>query len=264
MAVFFYCSVLFLFASNILAIPSIPNILPVNQPNLYPLNENLNSSNSVAATLVDFSSLQASNLIDYLVPNTPTTLRLNLNSTPIEPQDMARTILQTQVRLRRYITTHYQAANDVLFSSDDPYTSEPEFTGCFFAVMNWPSDRQKHLTYGMVENVLKGVWEFLYRGGSCRRRTAHATSSAPRTPSSSNAPASATFPPVRGLVQDGAAAILALLQQAQYVFFHYAGRYDLGRLLITKTYRDCTVTVDLIESNDMGTWTSIDLTASLC
>ena len=77
---------------------------------------------------------------------------------------MARTILQTQVRLRRYITTHYQAANDVLFGSDDPYTSEPEFTGCFFAVMNWPSDRQKHLTYGMVENVLKGVWEFLYRG----------------------------------------------------------------------------------------------------
>lgn len=115
--------------------------------------------------MFDLSSPQANDVIDYLVPNTPTTLRFNLDSTSIEPQDMARTILQTQVKLRRYIATHYQAANDVLFHSDDPYTSEPDLTGCFFAVMNWPADRQKHLTYGMVENVLKGAWEFLYRGG---------------------------------------------------------------------------------------------------
>ena len=78
---------------------------------------------------------------------------------------MARVLLQTQVTLRRYIKGHYKAAEDLLFSSDDPYMSDMDLDGCFFAVTHWPLDRPKHLTYGMVDNVLKGVWEFMYRGG---------------------------------------------------------------------------------------------------
>ena len=78
---------------------------------------------------------------------------------------MARTFLRTHVEIRRYIATHYQAANDVLFPSDDPYMSSPEITGCFFAVGHYPLEDQSQLTYGMVDNVLKGMWEFLYRGG---------------------------------------------------------------------------------------------------
>ena len=77
---------------------------------------------------------------------------------------MARTVLQTQVTLRRYIRDHYQAAHDVLFPSDDPYMSDLDQSGCFLAVTHWPEGRPKHLTYGMVDNVLKGIWEFMYRG----------------------------------------------------------------------------------------------------
>lgn len=76
---------------------------------------------------------------------------------------MVRTILELQVRLRRFIASHYQVANDVLFASDDPYMSDPWETGCFFAITHWPRDQPKRLTYGMVDTVLKGVWEFLYK-----------------------------------------------------------------------------------------------------
>ena len=126
-------------------------------PNVYSL--------TIGGRLFHLSSLQAHNVINYTVPNTPTTLRFFLGTTTIEAPDMARTILQTQVTLRRYIKDHYQAAQDVLFPSDDPYMSDLDLSGCFLAVTHWPEDRPKHLTYGMVDNVLRGVWEFMYRGG---------------------------------------------------------------------------------------------------
>lgn len=107
---------------------------------------------------------QATDPISYRIPNTATTLRIKLQSYPIAREDMVRTILQTQVKLRRYLVTHYQAANEVLFRSDDPYTSDRGFSGCFFAISHSPPDRQKHLTYGMVVNVLEGLWQFLYQG----------------------------------------------------------------------------------------------------
>ena len=78
---------------------------------------------------------------------------------------MQSTILHTQLRLRRYIATHWQSVSDILFYSDDPYISDSQYQGCFFAITHWPPDRQKRLTYGMVDAALKGVWEFLYRGG---------------------------------------------------------------------------------------------------
>lgn len=66
-----------------------------------------------------------------------------------------------------------------------------------------------------------------------------------------------------GLVQNCAAAILALPQTAQPVSYHYAGRDDIGRLPVAKTHGDCRVTVDLTSSNELSTWTSINLVASL-
>lgn len=78
---------------------------------------------------------------------------------------MARTILQIQVKLRRFIASHYRVTFDVLEPSDNPYMSDPNLAGCFFAVTHWPMDRQRRLTYGMVSDTLKGVWEFLYQGG---------------------------------------------------------------------------------------------------
>lgn len=122
------------------------------------------SDASASSSEYQTSSLSTIGIV-FPVPNTPITLRFVLYTNPIEPTDMQRTILQTQLKLRRYITTHYKAATDVLFHSDDPYMSDSEYTGCFFAITHWPPNRQKRLTYGMVDAVLKGVWEFLYRGG---------------------------------------------------------------------------------------------------
>ncbi|KAM0805423.1 hypothetical protein BDR22DRAFT_884954 [Usnea florida] len=132
-------------------------------PNTLLLNGDLNTS--MTAELFNPSSLQAHNGINYTVPNTPITLEFFPGTTTIEASDMARTLLQTQVTLRRYIRTHYKAAQDLLFPSDDPYMSDLDLSGCFLAVAHWPEDRPRHLTYGMMDDVLKGVWEFMYRGG---------------------------------------------------------------------------------------------------
>ena len=126
-------------------------------PNVYSL--------IIGGRLFHLSSLQDNNVINYTVPNTRITLRFFLGTTTIAAPDMARTLLQTQVTLRRYIKDHYQAAQDVLFPSDDPYMSDLDLTGCFLAVTHWPEDRPKHLTYGMVDNVLKGIWDVMYRDG---------------------------------------------------------------------------------------------------
>ena len=82
---------------------------------------------------------------------------------PLDPADLSRTLVQTQIRLRRYIMSHYHADQDVLFPRDDPYVSNKELTGCFFAITHWPPDRTKRLTYGMVNIVLTGVLDALYR-----------------------------------------------------------------------------------------------------
>jgi len=76
---------------------------------------------------------------------------------------MARTLLQTHLRLRTYIRTHYHADEDVLFPGDIPYVSEARFTGCFFGVSTWPKTTQKRLTYGMLNNALTGIFDVLYR-----------------------------------------------------------------------------------------------------
>lgn len=104
-------------------------------------------------------------MIDHRVGNTPIALKISLNrGTVIDGPEIARTLLQTQVRLRRYIATHWRAEEDVLFPSDDPYMSSEADTGCFFGITHYPIEQPKRLTYGMVESVLTGVFDVLYRG----------------------------------------------------------------------------------------------------
>ena len=71
--------------------------------------------------------------------------------------------MQTQVRLRRYIATHYRAEEDVLFPRDDPYLSNAQLTGCFVGVSTYPRDEPKRLTYGMLEAALRGMFDVLWR-----------------------------------------------------------------------------------------------------
>ena len=71
--------------------------------------------------------------------------------------------MQTQVRLRRYIATHYRAEEDVLFPRDDPYLSSAQLTGCFVGVATFPPDEPKRLTYGMLEAALRGMFDVLWR-----------------------------------------------------------------------------------------------------
>jgi len=86
-------------------------------------------------------------VINYRVGNTPIALKISLNPNAIiDGPDMARTLLQTQVSLRRYISSE---AN----------------TGCFFGATHYPMNRPKRLTYGMVDSVLTGVFDVLYREG---------------------------------------------------------------------------------------------------
>lgn len=57
----------------------------------------------------------------YRVPNTPTRLLINYrDEQPIDPFAMQRTLLQTQLRLRRYIRSRWRIEDDVLSISDDP------------------------------------------------------------------------------------------------------------------------------------------------
>lgn len=109
-------------------------------------------------------------MIPYRVPNTPTTLKFGLLQNPIQKANMGRTILRTQQALRAQIASTYQLRDLPLQPDDEPYKSDPYWTGCFLGVIAWPPVKpprfiiEYHLTYGIVENVLQGLWEFLYRG----------------------------------------------------------------------------------------------------
>ncbi|KAL6718184.1 hypothetical protein ACLMJK_004272 [Lecanora helva] len=142
------------------AFPTTPQLSELSLPN--PVDQADN------ATQILGNFLQPSNLtaryISFPVPNTPITLRLVLFDRPLAKSSMEHAILQIQVKLRTYIRTHYQADKDVLFPSDDPYTSDLSYQACYLAFTTWPPNRQKRLTYGMLDDALKGVWEFLYRG----------------------------------------------------------------------------------------------------
>ncbi|KAL6719712.1 hypothetical protein ACLMJK_001633 [Lecanora helva] len=98
----------------------------------------------------------------YRVPNTHTTLRLAIKDDPITPYNLCRTITYTQEELRAYIDAN-DATDKALAVADDPYQSSRRWTGCMFGVATVPEDAH-HLTYGIVQDVLQGLFLYLFRG----------------------------------------------------------------------------------------------------
>lgn len=115
------------------------------------------SSSSASHSLSDY-------VIHHRIEGTTISLTVNIRSgITIQPANMARTLIQTQLRLRTYIRTHYRAEEDVLLPGDNPYVSEQRFTGCYLGVSTWPMEGRKRLTYGMLNNALTGIFDVLYR-----------------------------------------------------------------------------------------------------
>ncbi|KAL6716432.1 hypothetical protein ACLMJK_005999 [Lecanora helva] len=111
------------------------------------------------------TTLLTTDFQQWHILDTPTSLRIALRpGTAIPKRALGITLLTTQQTLRAYISTQYRAAETALSPSDDPYKSSPRFTDCFIGVSTFPNGN-KHLTYGVVANVLQGLWDFLYRGG---------------------------------------------------------------------------------------------------
>lgn len=76
---------------------------------------------------------------------------------------MGITILSTQRYLRDFIRGR-DATDTPLRRGEDPYESDERYQGCFFGVATWPPGSQL-LTYGMVYDVLQGLWLYMYRQG---------------------------------------------------------------------------------------------------
>ena len=75
---------------------------------------------------------------------------------------MGQTLLRTQLRLRDFIRR--QSAEDwPLLPGQNPYESDKIYEGCFFGAASWPIGAHL-LTYGIVDEVLQGLWLFMYRG----------------------------------------------------------------------------------------------------
>lgn len=66
----------------------------------------------------------------YQIPGTPTRLLISYqNDKPIGEADMQQTLLQTRLRLRQYLRSHWQLEDEKLLNRDDPYRSDPRFEG---------------------------------------------------------------------------------------------------------------------------------------
>lgn len=59
----------------------------------------------------------------------------------------------------------YHAADRLLNPTEDPFESSEDWTGCFFGLISYPSDDNLHLTYGMIQDSLQGIWDYMYRQG---------------------------------------------------------------------------------------------------
>lgn len=128
-------------------------LLPSNLTALIPVGGTSTISNGTILTLTD-------TVYRYRVPYTPTTLILSfIPEEPIQKAFLGRTILRTQEDIRVYIASHTSGAKIPL---DEAYESDRRWTGCFFGVQPYPKDYRK-LTYGIVGNVLEGLWWVTYR-----------------------------------------------------------------------------------------------------
>ena len=77
-----------------------------------------------------FDELVSVDFEEYRVPDTPTRLLISYqNDRPIDESDMQRILLQTRLRLRRYVRAHWKMEDEKLLIRDDPYRSDPNFRG---------------------------------------------------------------------------------------------------------------------------------------
>lgn len=105
-----------------------------------------------------FNTSSPANSIDYSVPNTLITLRFQLGTDILKPDKLQRTLLRTQLRLRRFIIRFPATVDVPLIGTDDPYISSPsDSNGAFFGVVHWPVYTPSRLTYGIVDTVLTGA-----------------------------------------------------------------------------------------------------------
>ena len=124
-----------------------------------PLIKSISSASNVLSL---FKPDVSERVYRYRVPDTHITLYISLvPSQPMTKAAMGVTILRTQQRLRDQMQ-RYDLEDAPLRRGEDPYESEEKYKGCFVGVASWPLDT-KLLTYGMVEDVLQGLWLFLYR-----------------------------------------------------------------------------------------------------
>ncbi|KAF6223222.1 hypothetical protein HO133_000064 [Letharia lupina] len=131
-------------------------------PNLRTI-PSLSSEESINALALFLNTSNPAGIVLYRVPDTSTLLRIGLQDNPIQKPNIGRTILRTQQSLAAFIKA-YDADDTPLARLDDPYESDIRYSGCFFGVATFPIGYH-HLTYGIVMNVLQGLWLYLYRAG---------------------------------------------------------------------------------------------------
>lgn len=109
------------------------------------------------------SLVRGTEFVRWRIPDSHIVLHLYLDADkPIAKFAMGQTILRTQQRLRDIIKR--QSAKDKpLAPGQNPYESDKIYEGCFFGAASWPADSGL-LTYGIVDEVLQGLWLFMYRG----------------------------------------------------------------------------------------------------
>ncbi|KAL8825153.1 MAG: hypothetical protein Q9191_004581 [Dirinaria sp. TL-2023a] len=152
----FYLSTSYL--GSVLAVPPLRKSLVLDPPSIDALRGNLSSIVSTPHNLTN-------EYVMHRIEGTPTRLEMNIRTADhIEPANLARTLVQTQLRLRRSITSLHRARDEVLVARDDPYVSEERLSGCFVGVAHWPMERRiKQLTYGMVDDTFTGILDVLWK-----------------------------------------------------------------------------------------------------
>ncbi|CAF9909957.1 MAG: hypothetical protein ALECFALPRED_006118 [Alectoria fallacina] len=140
-------------------------------------NPSLSGEDTLSSIATFLNTPNPGGVVFFRVPDTHTTLRIAVQDVVIKKPNLGRTILRTQQSLSAFINSHdaedaplidrtaLQAKEPKLTkqaSHDDPYESDARYPGCFFGVATWPIGYH-HLTYGIVMNVLQGLWLYLYR-----------------------------------------------------------------------------------------------------
>ncbi len=81
---------------------------------------------------------------------------------PIPEYNLCRTLTWTSKELRDFIAAN-DATDKPLAIRHDPFESSRQWTGCFFGVATLPAGAH-FLTYGIVLEILQGLFTYLLRG----------------------------------------------------------------------------------------------------